>query len=323
MRPFEDGEFDILNSTEDAPQIVGVIDERGPADFADKRRWKIIADDGDGNVAISDNQNIRNDNAFEQVANTGKELLKNSEINKKSINNQPFSKTSELDLSPARNSRLKKQKKKNNHKKSHSSRSSSSSDFENDIRKKKYKSSSHQKSNGRVSDSDLSPPRQPIRQSNNSDPDTFRKSVKKHTKRKRESDSDLSPPRPSKEDKKYKNTSPRQKRGSSSDLSPPRKNRRDRQKLRGSDSDLSPPRNRDVKHSRNSRNDDNNRRSESTRRRKLSRWNNEQRSPSPRSDKRMKKTLDGKTAGLQNAKELREETTSHKQRETELFNKVI
>lgn len=40
-------------------------------------------------------------------------------------------------------------------------------------------------------------------------------------------------------------------------------------------------------------------------------------------DGRMTKTLDGKTAGLQDAKALQEETEAHKRRETELFNKVI
>lgn len=37
----------------------------------------------------------------------------------------------------------------------------------------------------------------------------------------------------------------------------------------------------------------------------------------------MTKTLDGKTAGFQAAKELREEIEAHKQRDAELFNKVI
>jgi len=36
----------------------------------------------------------------------------------------------------------------------------------------------------------------------------------------------------------------------------------------------------------------------------------------------MTKTLDGKTAGLQDARALREETESHKRREVEQFNKV-
>lgn len=37
----------------------------------------------------------------------------------------------------------------------------------------------------------------------------------------------------------------------------------------------------------------------------------------------MTKTLDGKTAGFQAAKELREEIEAHKRRDDEIFNKVI
>lgn len=40
-------------------------------------------------------------------------------------------------------------------------------------------------------------------------------------------------------------------------------------------------------------------------------------------DSRMTKTLDGKTAGFQAAKELREEIESHKRQDAELFSKVI
>lgn len=40
-------------------------------------------------------------------------------------------------------------------------------------------------------------------------------------------------------------------------------------------------------------------------------------------DSRMTKTLDGKTAGFQAAKELREEIESHKRRDAELFSNVI
>ncbi|XP_076651315.1 BUD13 homolog isoform X2 [Halictus rubicundus] len=53
MRPIEDNEFDIFINGEDAPQIAGIVDERGPVDFTDKRRWKIIADSQDGDLTIT------------------------------------------------------------------------------------------------------------------------------------------------------------------------------------------------------------------------------------------------------------------------------
>jgi len=52
MRPIEEGEFDILLEGEDAPQIAGIVDERGPVDFTDKRRWKIITENDEGDLTI-------------------------------------------------------------------------------------------------------------------------------------------------------------------------------------------------------------------------------------------------------------------------------
>lgn len=65
-------------------------------------------------------------------------------------------------------------------------------------------------------------------------------------------------------------------------------------------------------------------------RRKRSRWDKETDDPeyeraehSRDRDGRMTKTLDGKKAGLQDAKALREETEAHKRREMEQFSKVM
>jgi len=66
-------------------------------------------------------------------------------------------------------------------------------------------------------------------------------------------------------------------------------------------------------------------------RKKKSRWDEETddlehrraRSPLRDRDGRMTRTLDGKIAGLQDARALQEETKAHKQREIEQFNKVI
>lgn len=64
-------------------------------------------------------------------------------------------------------------------------------------------------------------------------------------------------------------------------------------------------------------------------RKKKSRWGDETDDVDERGhaenhskDRRMTKTLDGKIAGLQNAKALREETEIHKRREIEQFNEV-
>lgn len=64
--------------------------------------------------------------------------------------------------------------------------------------------------------------------------------------------------------------------------------------------------------------------------RKKSRWDDEtddsergQAGSSKNHDGRMAKTLDGKTAGFQAAKALREETEAYKRQETEHFNKVM
>lgn len=53
MRPIEEGEFDILVEGEDAPQIAGIVDERGPVDFSDKRRWKIVTENEEGDLTIT------------------------------------------------------------------------------------------------------------------------------------------------------------------------------------------------------------------------------------------------------------------------------
>lgn len=71
--------------------------------------------------------------------------------------------------------------------------------------------------------------------------------------------------------------------------------------------------------------------SDTREKRKKSRWDDETddhehgraESHSKDRDGRMTKTLDGKTAGFQAAKELREEIEAQKRRDAELFSKVI
>ena len=178
IRAIQEDEFDIINNTEDAPQIVGIVDEGGAPDFSDKARWRIIADYGMGEISIRKNT-----------------------LNKRDEDE----------------------------------------------------------------DEDLSIPRKSP--SSSEDESRRRRNVRSEKKKKKQdSDDDLSPPR----SKKYKFS----KRRDSPDLD-------------------------------------------------LIRRKSRQESPRRSKDKRMTKTLDGKTAGLQDAKALREETAAHKRREAEIFEKVL
>ncbi|XP_026324551.1 BUD13 homolog [Hyposmocoma kahamanoa] len=175
-------------------------------------------------------------------------------------------------------------------------------------------------------DSDKSPSKRPKR---DSDVSPSKKSRKESSRKlNKSSDSDLSPPRkrisPERHNEiynhkrkiddlsnKYKHGESSQKRKSpDSDLSPPRKNKSKRRspsprkakrsparKRKDSGSDVSPPRKADQRYGRTSD------------------------SPPP-SNKRMARTLEGKVAGLQDAKQLREENEAFRRREDEAFRKM-
>lgn len=177
----------------------------------------------------------------------------------------------------------------------------------------------------RNSNEDVSPPRR--RDKDISPPRKFRRAEDVSPPRKSRRDEDISPPRKSQRDR---NISPTRKYPRDEDVSPPRKSRRDedisppRKLCRGEDSSspkrkekgFSPQGQRNEKRSSSSRkrsplkNEDT-----PSRQKKKSRWS-ETASPEP---KRMTKTLDGKTAGLQNAKDLAIETEKFKERENNLF----
>ncbi|KAK1135676.1 hypothetical protein K0M31_000261 [Melipona bicolor] len=199
----EENEFDIFIDAEDAPQIAGVVDERGPVDFTDKRRWKIIANDEDGDLTVT------------SVDRGNRQLEKPKHISDNSPN--PLRKEKEYssdDLSPPRIS--KKTKDKTNGK--------AKEDEDSDLSPSRIKFKKHSNLNHTGSDND------------SQDTDVSSHKMKKREKRKEKisDDSDLSPPRKSRKHKSEKST--KQKDANNSDLSPPRKNRKD------SDSDLSPPR---------------------------------------------------------------------------------
>ncbi|XP_043279459.1 BUD13 homolog isoform X2 [Venturia canescens] len=267
MRPIEQGEFSILNNTEDAPQIVGVIDERGPVDFADKRRWRIIADDGEGNVACDSNENYGSMDGASRV-----ETWKNSSENGKSSkfrDSSPSRNASlDSDLSPLWGNEKKmtnmkhsgkrdgSTKRKKRRESSSDSSQSNSSDF-NDRRKSKSKKMSSKDKH------DASPIRRSKRESSESDQSPPRKRENERTidnkeysgkeRRRGNSDSDQSPPRKRKNRDKGEHRGRRKNRGNSdSDQSPPRRRKNHgEEEYRGktknrknSDSDQSPPRKR-------------------------------------------------------------------------------
>lgn len=99
LRPMEKNEFDIFTNAEDAPQIAGVVDERGPVDFSDKRRWKIIANDKGDDVT---NPNIDRENKqLKEVKNISDDDLSPPRQEKKYLDD---------DLSPPRISKKRKKK---------------------------------------------------------------------------------------------------------------------------------------------------------------------------------------------------------------------
>ncbi|XP_024220082.1 BUD13 homolog isoform X3 [Halyomorpha halys] len=202
------------------------------------------------------------------------------------------------------------------------------------------------------SDSDLSPPRKhknedrAKRKGSDSDLSPPRKHKNENRAKRKGSDSDLSPPR------KHKNEDRAKRNGSDSDLSPPRKNRyetKDKRKRsnyntspprenkynasskrKGNDYDLSPP--RKNKYEEKARREQNysdlspprkNRNEERSKRRGTdSDISASSKNHSERNDKRLDKTLDGKKAGLQDAKNLKEELNKLKEQENALFDKM-
>lgn len=245
IRPIEENEFDIFINAEDAPQIAGVVDEHGPVDFSDKRRWKIIANDESGDLTIT--SVAKENKQSKQVKKISDDDLSPSKIQQKYSNddlsppriskrskderNKKVQKDEDSDLSPPR---IKSRSHINS--KCESSQSNSDDDSSQEIDVPSYKIKKKTKRKEKISDdSDLSPPRKI--KNYNSDINSSRKNKKyklekniihkndsemSSLRKKRDSNSDVSP-------RKNKNDS-------DSDMSLPRKNRKD------SDSDLSPPR---------------------------------------------------------------------------------
>ncbi|XP_065172585.1 BUD13 homolog [Atheta coriaria] len=206
------------------------------------------------------------------------------------------------------------------------------------------------KTNRRGNSDDESPPRRG-RNKDESPPRRIKSEVadKSPPRRSRKYDSDESPPRKSKNNEKNRDYSPqdsspvrikRQDQNSSrkrnydenADYSPPRRSKHDNSPPRRRNdgesshrkkSDRSPTRRRrsnERSPSKSKKRDDSSRSSK-----KKSRWASKSPSPEPSTSKstsKATKTLDGKTAGLQNAKDLVKETENFKRREAKLFQEM-
>ncbi|XP_063835314.1 BUD13 homolog [Ostrinia nubilalis] len=204
-------------------------------------------------------------------------------------------------------------------------------------------------------------PEEPQRRYNSESPERNKKRKDSRRSRKDSSDSDCSPPRKSKKDKyqeRQPKTKSRRDQSSESDLSPPRKRktsqdrsrederyRKDKQKSRdlkrekvqisrrqSSDSDVSPPR-KNKRRSASPETSKNHKRqrdssSDLSPPRKDRREPNKERGyrrnddDPPPTNKKMERTLEGKLAGLQDARQLREENESFRRREEDAFKKM-
>ncbi|XP_033334419.2 uncharacterized protein LOC117225190 isoform X2 [Megalopta genalis] len=263
MRPIDDNEIDIFIDGEDAPQIAGIVDERGPVDFTDKRRWKIIANSQDGDLTITSQYKenkqsmyIANDSNNDSSPSRKESKKHTNSHNKNYQRNRNSDSNSDADIPLYKNKKHIRRKKKisesdmnpprQNHNKGYDSdlsqpRMSKSKNYDPDLRPpRKSKSRNYdsdlspsRKSKSKNYDSDLSPPRKSKSRNDDSDLSSPRKSKFKNY------DSDLSPPRKSKSRNDDSDLSPPRKsksRNYDSDLSPSRKS-----KSKNYDSDLSPP----------------------------------------------------------------------------------
>ncbi|KAG5674565.1 hypothetical protein PVAND_004520 [Polypedilum vanderplanki] len=301
-------ENDIYATNEEAPQIVGVIDERSATvilkqEYQQSGKWKGL-----------DGSNIENKNKKKAEKNIEKRQKYSSDESPLRIakkEDEKRKKRYSSDLSPPRTT-SKSESKDLSKKIRHRYDSSDQSPPRTGKRKEEKQSNRYS--------SDLSPPRitaknenkgsskMSYRRHDSSDHSPFRKESKKDDSKKRHNSSDQSPPRIVKrEDEK-------RKKRYSSDLSPPRitsksERKNDSRKIykRHDSSDQSPPR-KEIKRER----------SPSSRK---SRWSREK-SPHNSDSSKMTKTLDGKASGLQNAKILKIENEKYKKRQKKIFDNM-
>ncbi|CAH0697790.1 unnamed protein product [Spodoptera exigua] len=362
LRTLEGDELDVFDQGEDAPQIVGIIDDRPEEvkkaeQFSSSTKWKVINQD-DGFSSKLQIEEIKRDIKQTEKENElifGKmysdsedEKANGSDLSppRKQDTERPKPskrRNSDSDISPPRKNHSPSRKKDSERPKS-SKRRDSDSDCSPPRRKnqspsRKRDSERPKASKRRDSDSDFSPPRK------NHSPSRKRDSERPKASKRRDSDSDISPPRrknhspPRKKDSERPKASKRH--DSDSDFSPPRKNhspsrKRDSErpkasKRRDNDSDISPPRKRNTRWDTGSpkRSPERSFKRRSPNKSPKRSYNNnsdknrkrESDSPPP-TNKKMAKTLEGKMAGLQDARQLRQENDTFRRKEDEVFNKM-
>ncbi|KAK3923826.1 BUD13-like protein [Frankliniella fusca] len=287
LEQLDESALDLYELNEDAPQIVGIVDERPEEvkaldQYKQTQRWKVIGDDG-GDVQVSasggskttDNVSVPSDEEVYEIRPKGS-VPKSSKSRSNEDSSPPRRRRNDSDESPPRKGK----------------------GYDSDVSPPRKK---------RQNDSDTSPPRK--RKGNDSDTSPPRKRKGTDTsqpRQRRQDDSDASPPR-MKQDLKDKSrrkqlddSMTRKKSGYDSDASPPRKSRQaspTRRRRKNSDSDTSPPRRRKGE-------------------------SREEAERDSRQDGKMKKTLDGKRAGLQDAKNVKQELMELKRREDKAFEEM-
>ncbi|CAG9572936.1 unnamed protein product [Danaus chrysippus] len=330
LRPLDGDELDIYNEGEDAPQVVGIIDERPEElrklDGDSTTKWKVINQDDGFNSKLK----------VEEIKKDRKELEKENEIVfGKMYSDSEDEVKNDSDLSPPRKNGDKISQRRDSDFSPPRKRNKSNSDSDISPPRRNTKNNEHDNQHKKTKtkyDSDVSPPRRnndrnakkQSRSQKNYDSDASpprRENHQNKRKSRKDSDSDLSPPR-NKSQKNY-----------DSDLSPPRKKDKPKDKARKpsrwghfdeKDKDLSPDRsrNRSPNNQRNSHKEDKSHNRSIEKHRKDS-STRKPKSPERKSkntnNKIMEKTLDGKQAGLQDANRLKEENEAFRRRENEMF----
>lgn len=375
-------ELDEFLTQEDAPQVVGMIDDRPMAlrldDYRKSSKWKLVGsdDETESKSKIYDsytdrgppekfklkdsysqkrNKHSDSDASPPRKSNVEKKYLYRSHEFDKNVSHRNRDRCTSSDTSPPR----RKRSPDSDASPPRQNRKRTPDSDESPIRKKSYFESNSilSRKSQRNPNSDVSPPR---RHKKDSDSDTSpprkRKSIDtnlSYRSRNRNADNDGSPPRrhrspgsdqiPYRKNKnsdlspvrkKYKDVSPSRKKYI--DNSPTRRKVETNKPRKSRWGDSSPPRYRRTSNSPK-RNMDFESKHRSPERNKYRDYDRNRDRKSGNSNKnydkikerdsepstsKMEKTLDGKTAGLQNARDLKQETIAFKQREDELFKKM-
>lgn len=271
---------------EEAPQIVGVIDERAPdvimkQEYVESGKWKKIGETASKLSSSKHGKHKNQDHSDESPP--------------RKVKAQNVDLTQSPDMSPPRRSRK---------------YSLESPPRRSDNNQRKTRSPQRR----RRKDSDESPQRMRPNRRDSSENSPHRRSKKPESTRQRNDSPDNSPPRRHEKIRSRKE---------SSDISPPRKSQESRKiKTERRDSDASPPR-RSRKLSSSPRRERRSRWSPEVKREPISpRRRSKSRDMLPPKSKKMMRTLDGKVSGLQDAGTLKRENEAFMERQEKLFSQL-